>query len=327
MRFSALGDVAMTLPVVYSLAKQYPDVHIDFATTPFFARLFIAPPSNLEVHAYDLKKNFKGIAGAFRLFKKLNSLHPDAVADLHNVGRTWIIDTLFRLKGVKTEMVDKMRKKRRLLIKSGVAQKPFIDRYFEVFSILGLPVKPEFKSLEAVSSPKDPDIRRPAVGIAPFARYYNKTYPPDMTLQLSHLLSEKDINVYFFGGRGEEAEKLEEMASEIKNSESLAGRFTLEEELALMKQMDVMVSMDSANHHLASLMGTPVVSIWGSTTPACGFMAYGQKAENALVAGVSCQPCTVAGSPLCNRRNLDCFRQLEPQLIADKIISLLKEKK
>lgn len=140
VRFSALGDVAMTLPVVYSLARQYPDVEIDFVTTPFFARLFLNPPANLTLRPVDLKKDYHGVKGTLRLLRYLSSLRPDYVADLHNVFRSWIIDRWFQLKGLKVVMVDKMRGARKAAISQKAPQPSFFSRYTDVFAKLGFPV-------------------------------------------------------------------------------------------------------------------------------------------------------------------------------------------
>ncbi len=326
LRFSALGDVAMTLPALYSLARRYPDLHIDFVTTPFFGRLFINPPANLHVHGIDLKKEYKGAAGMMRLLRYLDGLRPDMVADLHNVGRTWIIDKWMRMRGVKVEMVDKMRGGRRRVLKLHEAQPPFISRYADVFARLGYPIELDFETLFPDGLPEvEIEVKHPAVGVAPFARYYNKTYPVAQMRAVVEGLTSRGVNVYLFGARGREAEQLGTWTAYNDRCHSLAGRFTLEQELALMARMDVMVSMDSANQHMASLTGTPVVSLWGSTTPACGFMAYRQSADNALVAGLDCQPCTIAGSAVCPKGTLDCFLELPPERVIGAVMRLLPE--
>ena len=137
-------------------------------------------------------------------------------------------------------------------------------------------------------------------------------------------LAAKGVNVYLFGGRGPEAETLASWQEERVTS--LAGKYPLEEEIALMSRLDVMVSMDSANQHLAALAGTKVVSVWGSTTPACGFLGFGQTADNAVCLNLPCQPCTIAGSPECPKGHMDCLTKLPPQTIVDKVIALISHK-
>lgn len=325
LRFSALGDVAMTLPVVYSVARAYPDVRFTVATREFFARLFINPPENVEVIGLDLKKRYHGVTGMIRLCRRLARLKPTAVADLHNVFRTWVIDTFFRLRGTHTAMVDKMRSERSRLLREKVMQTPFVDRYRDVFSRLGYPAETAFRSVFADGKADAPfEARHPAVGIAPFARYYNKTYPPERMRQVAEILCRKGMRVYLFGARGSEAEELRQWAGSIRGCESVAGEYTLQQEMALMSQMDLMVSMDSANQHLAALTGARVLTIWGSTTPACGFTAFGHTASDGICMDLGCQPCTVAGSPTCPRGHLDCLCTISPQAVASRIESILK---
>lgn len=324
IRLSALGDVAMTVPAIYSLAEKYPDLTVDVVTRPFFARLFINPPANVNVIGVDFKGEYKGIGGTLRLLRRLGGLHPDCVADLHNVLRSWIIDNYFRLRGVRVEMVDKLRSKRSRLFKTGEQQPSFINRYAEVFSRLGYPIELTFRSLysrNAAALSFEP--QHPAIGIAPFARYFNKTYPVGQMREVIRGLCSAGYHVYLFGGRGSEAEEMQKWAASCANCESLAGRYQLEEEIALMGAMDAMVSMDSANQHMAALTGTKVVSIWGSTTPACGFLGYRQDRKNALCLDLPCQPCTVGGSPECPKGHFDCMSRLEPKSVVDRIMELV----
>ncbi len=330
IRFSALGDVAMTLPVVYSLAKQYPELSITMLTTPFFARLFINKPANVEVIGVDLKKQYRGGKGLFRLIAFLSKKHFDCVADLHNVLRSWIISNVFRMKGCRVKMVDKGRKERIKLLHANksITTRSYILRYQDTFEKLGFPVTLSFQSLfdgMNVSSPIC--IAERSVGIAPFARYTNKTYPLENVRKLVGTLTEKGFSIYLFGGGKHEQKILEKIEKEYQNVYSLAGKYAIEDELRIMSKMKVMVSMDSANHHLASLVGTPVVSIWGSTTPACGFMAYGQDVGNALYQNLNCQPCTIAGSEKCiNTEKMKCMYKLSPEHIASRIDAIIKSK-
>lgn len=322
LRFSALGDVAMTLPLIYSAARAYSDVKFSVVTRPFFARLFMNHPKNVEIVAIN-PKEYSGVLGTARLLGGLGRLHPTAVADLHNVLRTWIIDNYFRCRGVRVAMVNKQRAARSKALKAGSLQRSFIERYRDVFAELGLRFDLTFRSV-FTSAPKLPEaVQQPAVGIAPFARYFNKTYPPELMRRVVELLCQRGINVYLFGGRGDEAAVLEKWAAEIQGCRSVAGRYGIEDELALMSALKLMVSMDSANQHLASLAGTRVLTLWGSTTPECGFTPYGQNESSAMVARTDCQPCSVAGAPTCPLSHFNCMRQLSPEAVADRIISML----
>lgn len=327
LRFSALGDVAMTLPVIYSLARQYPDLQVTVLTRPFFARLFVNRPSNIRLMETDFKGIHKGLGGVLRLLGMLRICRFDGIADLHNVLRSWLIDLFFLWQGKKVVMVDKQRRGRRKVLSEHARQVNYVHRYAEVFARLGFPVKLTFRSVYESVPPEVPlRIDRPAVGIAPFARYFNKIYPLEKMLQVANLLATQGFHVYFFGGGDRETKILNSWQQDCPNSISLAGKYSLEEELAIMSHIDVMITMDSANQHLAALTGTKVISVWGSTTPACGFAGYNQDERNAVCLNLPCQPCSIAGGKECPRQHLDCLNRIEPAAIAGKVSALILNK-
>lgn len=163
------------------------------------------------------------------------------------------------------------------------------------------------------------------IGIAPFARYKNKTYPASQMQEVIALLNQtEDVRVFLFGGRGEEKATLELWTKELANVRCIAGSLQLHEELALMAWLDVMVSMDSANMHLASLAGVRVVSIWGGTAPACGFLGWQQQEGDALLTHCDCQPCTIAGTDECAKGDYHCMTTLTPSQVVDKLMNVIR---
>lgn len=327
VRLSALGDVAMTIPAIYSLAGRYPQLEISVLTRPFFAGLFINRPHNVAVIEAETDGRHKGVAGMPRLMHGLAAYKFDCVADLHNVLRSWQIDAFFMLRGCRVAMIDKQRRGRRKALRQGTPQKNFVSRYMDVFAALGYPVELTFRSLFSSCRPPLPvEVRHPAVGIAPFARYYNKTYPPVLMRRVVSILSAEGYNVYLFGARGAEAGLLNSWQEDIGLCTSYAGRFSIADEMALMSELDCMVTMDSANQHIAALAGTEVLSIWGSTTPACGFYGFAQPEDNALCLGLDCQPCSVAGGRGCPLGTLACLCGIRPQDIVERIKSIVNKK-
>ena len=326
IRLSALGDVAMTIPALYSFARQNPNVDVTVLTTPFFARLFIDAPANLGVMPVDLKKDYHGFGGLCRLARRLRKMNFDYVADLHDVLRSRFIGLWLALTGSKLATVDKNRRERRRLLGHKATQsRRFTDRYCDVFRALGFYVNLDFKTIFDSKLPACPlTLPDKSIGIAPFARYTNKAYPIDQVKELVRLLADRGYHIYLFGGGKEEKKALAEVAAGCQNVESLAGVYPIEDELSVMARMDLMISMDSANQHLASLVGTKVVSVWGSTTPACGFMGYNQSSASACVVGMECQPCTIAGSNECPAgTNYECLRALRPEIIVRKVVKML----
>lgn len=326
IRNSALGDVAMTIPVIYSMAEAYPKKEIYVLTRPFFAKLFINAPKNIRIITADFKKEYKGAAGMSRLLRELGKNGFSEIADFHDVMRSWAIDAYFTLKGKKVRKLSKDRAARRKLLKDKTYQTPYIDRYVDVLGRLGYRFPLTFKSVFGVEKPDAPlRIEHPAVGIAPFARYKTKEYPLDMIDEVISRLETEGIHVYVFGGKDDTA-TIDGLAERHTNCTNVAGRYTIEDELKIMSHMDIMVTMDSANQHLASLAGVRNISIWGSTVPYGGFLGYGQKMEDAMFAGLQCQPCSVAGKAECPLHNgTQCMRSLSSREIAEKIIKNVRK--
>lgn len=324
IRMSALGDVAMSVPVIYSLAKQYKDVTVYVLTDPFFARLFVNAPSNIVLVRYDKKSIGKGVTGIFRLLKMLHELPVDSVADFHNVLRSWIIDLFFILKGKKVAMVKKGRIVRKYNICRKIHQRNFVQRYEDVVGKLGFMPDLNFRSIfEDDTVQVHSHVGKRAIGIAPFARYTNKTYPVEKMKTVVDMLLMRDYEVYLFGNGNNEADVLNEWQNDNMNIHSLAGSLPLEKELSVMSGMKLMITMDSANHHIASLAGVPVLSIWGGTTPACGFMAYNQPEDNALFLNLPCQPCCIAGRHRCKIGSMKCLYEISPDMIVCKVEQMM----
>jgi len=103
----------------------------------------------------------------------------------------------------------------------------------------------------------------------------------------------------------------------------MVGKLNMSQELALMSQLDIMYSMDSANMHLASLVNTPVISLWGATHPYAGFMGWNQSTDNAIQVDLSCRPCSVYGQKPCFRKDYACLFQITPEQIILRIENAL----
>ena len=321
IRLSALGDVAMTLPAIYSAAQRYPESRFYVLVTERFAQLFIHRPHNLEIIPFR-REEHRSVSGFVGLIRELRRLGITHVADLHNVGRSWRIAMALRLCGARVAMLDKKRRERNAILQHRQQEtRPFTLRYFDVFERLGLPCKDTFEGFRL----RDEEFALPPfvpakeegerwIGIAAFARYESKRYPLELMQQLLEgLCREEHTRIFLFGGGDEERRRCEAWSEGHPQVYSLPGRMTLMQEMHLMQHLDIMVSMDSANQHIASLVGTPVITLWGGTTPACGFSAWRQRPENQLVAALPCQPCSIAGTTTCPlHKDFACLRALSP---------------
>lgn len=290
-----MGDVAMTVPVIRALVEQNTNVKITVVSRPFFKPFFDGIP-NVDFFAVDVKKRHKGFFGILKLYADLQQLNIDAVADLHNVLRSQIIRTLFSLSGKKVAATDKGRAEKKALTRAEnkVFQpiKTMVERHVDTFKKLGFsvdlasPTFPEkaFLSEEILSvSGKKDNFKW--IGIAPFAQYESKVYPLDLMQKVIDELAEKhNYRLFLFGGGKEETEKLNTLAKQKENIVVVAGKLKFNQELQLISNLDVMLSMDSGNAHIAAMLGTKVITLWGATHPFAGFAPFNQPLENCLTA-------------------------------------------
>jgi ADP-heptose:LPS heptosyltransferase len=292
IRLSALGDVAMTVPVLRVVAAQYPEIMITVVSRNQFSPLFedIHGLQFLEADVYGKHKGF----GLLRLASEARASGIDAVADLHNVLRSKIVCSILRLGGIKTAVIDKGRaEKKKLTVgskKELIPLKSTHQRYAEVFMELGLEID---LSTHIFPPRKDisPRIRhffgqepKKAVGIAPFAAYTSKMYPLEMMKEvIAGLDSTGDYKLFLLGAGKDETEILKQIELEYKNVVNVSDQLTFPEELSLISNLDLMLSMDSSNGHLAAMFGVPVVTMWGVTHPCLGFTPFGQPEENQLL--------------------------------------------
>lgn len=294
IRMSAMGDVAMTVPVIRALAEQYPKLKITVVSRPFFKPFFDGIP-NVGFFAVDVKERHKGFFGLLKLYSDLKKLNIDAVADLHNVLRSQIIRALFALSGKKVAATDKGRAEKSALTrpenKTFEPVETMVQRHVATFRKLGFEVD--------VSNPKFPQkANLPAeilivsgeksnqkwIGIAPFAQYESKVYPQDLMQEvIDGLASDSNNKIFLFGGGGTEIEILDKFTKGKENVTNVAGKLKLPQEVSLISNLDVMLSMDSGNAHIAAMLGIKVITLWGATHPYAGFAPFHQPLENGLV--------------------------------------------
>lgn len=336
IRFSAIGDVAMTIPVIHSLALQHPEHEITVLSRTFMQPLFIGLPSNVHFMNADLSGKHNGLLGLHNLFYELKAMNFDYVADLHDVLRSKMLRWRFKLMGVPTAHIHKGRLGKKKLTrryhKIVENQKSSFRRYTDVFKYLGFPIQLNFTSIfgeekgdkESISTFTGDKGDSKWIGIAPFAKHKGKIYPLDRQEQVvAHFASNSNVKVFLFGGGKKEEAIFNEWVAKYPSVVSMAGKLKMNTELILMSHLDAMVSMDSANMHLASLVNAPVVSVWGATHPYCGFMGWKQSPMNAVQIELPCRPCSIFGNKKCYRNDYACLNQITPEMIINKIENII----
>lgn len=333
MRLSAMGDVSMTVPVLRAFVSQNSEVKITVISRPFFKPFFEGIP-NVSFFAFDEKNRHKGFIGLLRLFQDLKALHIDAFADLHNVLRSKVVRTLFALNGKKTAFVDKARAEKAALTRA--ENKIFqplttmFERHAKVFEELGFtidlsnPTFPEKTVLDREIIQLIGENNQKLIGIAPFAQYDSKVYPLDLMQDVIDQLAEnKTHKILLFGGGKKEIELLNSLSKDKENVVVVAGKIKFQQELQLIANLDIMLSMDSGNAHIAAMLGVKVITLWGATHPFTGFSPFNQPLENALVSDRNLfpkLPTSVYGNKIVEGYE-NAMRTISPESIVNMVIA------
>ena len=307
----------MLAPIVRATAEQYPEVEITVLSQERMADLFACMPDNVRFHGVDIHQtSLREIAGGLDRY--------DYVADMHGVWRSRYIRIKMALRGARVRTIHKGRINK-FLLAHGMVHKPLKTttvRYTDVLQKLGFPL---LYSEASCIMPQHTGGN--GIGVAPFAAHQGKIYPVERMEKVIEMLIEKcpECKIILFGGGGKEREQMTAwsekfsnvvLASEEVKERGLSYDNPLKNELEIMKTLDVMVSMDSGNMHMASLVGTRVVSIWGATHPWAGFLGWGQSEADCVQRhDLKCRPCSIYGNKPCLRGDMECMNISEEEIV------------
>lgn len=334
IRLSALGDVAISAPLVKEYARCNPSVQFYMMSQPAYRPLFDGV-ENLHFIPADIKKDSPDYCGDRKGLKRLasqivNEYKITDIADIHGVIRSRTIGLYARLMtffGIKYRRIDKRRKERKLLCSAENKVLAPITRsqrcMEEVFVRIGLEDL-GFALKDGVLPAKKKDSQGFRIGVAPFAKHTGKQYPLNLMEKVIEALSGREnTEIFLYGGGEKEIALMRQWAEKYPHTALASGKNDLGGEVSSMASLDVMLSMDSANMHLASLAGTPVVSIWGATHPFAGFYGWRQDPSNAVQADLACRPCSVFGKEPCSRGDYACLNMISPVMVLNKIYEVL----
>jgi ADP-heptose:LPS heptosyltransferase len=213
--------------------------------------------------------------------------------------RSKVVRTLFALTGKKVAATDKGRTEKKAITsltnKFFAPVKPMIESHVDAFNQLGFSIdlaNPKFPEKAILS---DEVLRKievtsdfsemKRIGIAPFAQYESKVYPSDLMQQvIDDLAKNKTVKIFLFGGGATEIQKLNQLQNNHENVIVVAGKLSFEAEIQLISNLDVMLSMDSGNAHIAAMLGVKAITLWGATHPFAGFKPFNQPDDFCLTA-------------------------------------------
>lgn len=336
-RLSSFGDVAMLVPAVYSVAARYPQERFVVLTRKAFSPLFENLGFNVAVRAFDPNKH-GSILGLFKLTNSLVAGGYTHVADMHDVLRTKVIRSALKLQFKKVAYIDKGRGDKEKMISDKNTYPPLksmVNRYMDVFEKIGYPAEMSFtnffefrtRSLYHLRSIVSDEKTGKWIGIAPFAKHKGKVYPlHKMEKVIQALANNPEYKIFLFGLGETERTVMRAWIDKYDNIVDISGKLNLESELLLISYLDVMVSMDSANMHLASLVEVPVISIWGATHPSLGFYGFKQDPDNAVQIDLDCRPCSTFGDLPCARGDYACLNNIPESDIIERVEKVLSDK-
>ncbi|WP_258541307.1 glycosyltransferase family 9 protein [Parvicella tangerina] len=282
-RLSAMGDVAMLAQAVRNAIESNPDIRITLVTRPLF-HPFFGEHDRLNFFPLDLNGRHKGFTGLLKLANDIKALKPAIFIDEHDVLRSKIVRSSLKLSGVKTVVFNKGRNEKSAMLMGQTEFKQLthsIDRYNAAIKLAGLKTSDDFQFILTTSSHEfKTGSKKKTIGFAPFAAHDSKEWGDENVKAFLNLIEkEESYEVLLFGGGKTEEKKLKALTFDFSCCRSVAGQYSLEEELAIMQSCDVFLAMDSSNMHLADLVGCKVISIWIATHPYFGFFAWNNKAN------------------------------------------------
>lgn len=340
VRYSQIGDVLILLPILNSLAKQYPEHEFIVLTNPKFSGIFKQMPSNVSLYSMVYRKQNIPLRGLVHLYHRYKLLVKfflgekyDKVAILQDGTFDVQLDKILSAKGSKVTRIDfsDFLSKKRLQNKDGLT---LFKMYLNILSQLDYHNLSNEFDLSYYTAPKRQNIvlqsvgldrKKTLIGIAPFSRIDAKMYPLDKmekVIEYYHNHRE-DVQIVILGGGEQEKRKADEWKRRYPRIESLINKLSFDDEISIISAFKTVLSMDSANMHLAALVGTPVISIWGPGDPRLGFYPVNEKEEHAVQKELSCRPCSFWGEiPCVNPNTYECM-DIDPQIIIDKINNMI----
>ena len=304
LRFSSIGDIVLTTPVVRCLKLQFPNSEVHFTTKKQFKVL-------VENNPY-IDKYFLLEKSLNRLIKDLQSEDYDYIIDLHNNLRTSIIK--FRIPA-KSFSFEKLNFKKWLLVNFKINIIPnihIVDRYLKTVESLG--IKNDNQGLDYFIPDRDNVvINEVFVAYVIGGQHFTKKLP---THKIIEICEQSHTKVILLGGKedfvtGEIIQKA--LGKKVINA---CGSYNLNQSASLLQQAEYVISHDTGLMHMAAALKKRIVSIWGNTVPAFGMYPYLTDYKLVENNNISCRPCSKIGYSKCPKGHFKCMQDLDLTIIS-----------
>ena len=307
IRFSSIGDILLTSPVVRALHQQL-DAEVHFLTKPRFAELVSDNPYIERVHL--LPARFADLAST------LKTLNFHAVVDLHHNLRTWRLRAA--LPNPTWYRFDKLNWEKWLLVNWKIDRLPrvhIVDRYLATVAPLG--VINDGRGLDFYWHPsvhvKHPVLQSSFYAVAMGAAHATKQIPLD---RLAEALAPKSQSIVLLGGP-KDIERSNALLEQLPNREIIdfCGKLSIQETAFVLQHAAHLLTPDTGLMHLGAALKIPMTTVWGNTVPAFGMTPYRPDDPSSFtireVTGLACRPCSKIGFAKCPKGHFQCMREAE----------------
>jgi ADP-heptose:LPS heptosyltransferase len=313
IRFSSIGDIVLTSPVVRLLRNKFPQADIRFVTKADYADLVEHNPYLTGV--FTLKGGLSG------LIKELRGFKPDLVVDLHHNLRTRILRSVI---GGKWLSFNKLNVEKWLKVNTKLDRLPdkhIVDRYLETVSSLGIENDGkglDFFTPESLHSPELPDeFHSGFIAVVVGAKFRTKQLPTEKLVELCNGLNHP---IVLIGGKEDAALANEIMKNAGGTMYNACGKYGLLESALIIKAARAVITHDTGMMHIAAAFNKKIVSVWGNTIPEFGMYPYLPESEAAYLAEVKdldCRPCSKIGFDACPKGHFKCMNEQDISAIIE----------
>ena len=318
IRFSSIGDIVLTSPIIRCLKQQVQDAEVHYLTKPAFSDIVISNPHIDNV--LTLKENFE------ETIDEIKSERYDYIIDLHNNIRTYRIKKRI---GILSFSFPKLNLEKWLIVNLKIdrlPQKHIVDRYFETVKLFDvnndkkgldyfIPVNDNIKLDDLPSS-----FKNGYIGFVIGAKHITKKMP---TNKITEIINKVPFPVILLGDNLDKIEA-DFIVNNSNNSNvyNACGKYKLNQSASIIKQARVIVTNDTGLMHIASAFRKPIISLWGNTIPEFGMFPYIDLKQSEIieVKGLKCRPCSKIGFTRCPKKHFHCMNEIENE----KVIKAIK---
>jgi ADP-heptose:LPS heptosyltransferase len=317
IRFSSIGDIVLTSPVIRCIKEQVEGAEVHFLTKKPFLQVLKANPYLDKIHV--LEDSLKA------LIESLYAEDFDYIIDLHNNLRSFMVK--YKLKK-PAKAFNKLNFEKWLLVNLKIHKMPaihIVDRYLETASFLG--VKNDGKGLDYFIPPEEelalaqlPEPQQKGyIGFVIGGQHATKQLPEE---KIVSIINKIDYPFILLGGKEDYAagEKISAFAGRDKVYNA-CGKYSLNQSASLVRQANKIISHDTGLMHVAAAFKKDIISVWGNTVPEFGMYPY-MAGENSLIAevkGLRCRPCSKIGYSRCPKKHFYCMNLIDELEITENI--------